>query len=151
MTRLLPRLPAMLALALGLLGTAAAAPDDAAFHRRAADCVAVLERDASALATRVQAGDKAARPGLLKLTEQGFTFVGRAYLRGLRKAEADRLVDEAKVAQKSLPPEPLQQLSASCQAEGARLFADANALERALVTNRAKARVESLLAAKKPR
>lgn len=79
--------------------------------------MAVLERDASALATRVQAGDKAARPGLLKLTEQGFTFVGRAYLRGLRKAEADRLVDEAKVAQKSLPPKPLQQLSAGCQAE----------------------------------
>lgn len=151
MTRLLSLSPAALALALGLLGTAHAAPDDAAFHRRAAACVAVLERDASALATRVQAGDKTARPALLKLTEQGFTFVGKAYLRGLRKAEADRLVDEAKSAHKTLPPEALQQLSAGCQAEGGRLFADANALERALVTNRAKARVESLLAPKKPR
>ena len=50
MTRLLPRLPAMLALALGLLGTAGAAPDAAAFHRRAADCGAVLTMELTELA-----------------------------------------------------------------------------------------------------
>jgi hypothetical protein len=127
---------------------AVAAPDDAPFYRRAAACVAVLEHDAAALAGRHQAGERGLRPALVKLTEQGFAFIGKAYLRGLRKNEADRLVDEAKAAQKGQPPEALAQLSAGCQAEGARLYAGANGLEQALVTNRAKARVDKLLAKK---
>lgn len=141
-------------LALGLAaGLAAASPpasaaaaDDAAFYRRAASCVAVLERDAKALAGRYQAGERAVKPTLVKLTEQGFAFIGRAYLRGLRKPEADKLTAEARAAQQSLPADSLQQLSTACQAEGTRLYQDANMLEQALVTNRAKARVDNLLA-----
>lgn len=125
---------------------AAAAADDAAFYRRAASCVAVLERDAKALAGRYQAGERALKPALVKVTEQGFAFVGRAYLRGLRKAEADKLTAEARLAQQGLSADSLQQLSSGCQAEGARLYQDANMLEQAVVTNRAKARVDALLA-----
>ena len=125
---------------------AQAAPDDAVFYRRAASCVAVLERDAKALAGRYQAGERAVKPSLVKLTEQGFTFVGKAYLRGLRKAEADQLTADARAVQKSMPADALQQLSSACQTEGARLYQDANMLEQTLVSNRAKARVDSLLA-----
>lgn len=129
---------------------AQAAPEDAPFYRRAASCVAVLERDALALAGRHKAGERGLKPTLVKLTEQGFAFIGKAYLRGLRKAEADRLVDEAEAEQKGMAPEALAQLSAACQAEGAKLYASANGLEQALVTNRAKARVDKLLARPKP-
>jgi hypothetical protein len=138
-----------LTLLLLAAGPTAAAPDDP-FYRRAASCVAVLERDAAALAGRYRAGERNLKPALVKMTEQGFTFIGKAYLRGLRKAEADRLVDEAKAEQKGMPPEALAQLSAACQAEGAKLYAGANGLEQALVTNRAKARVDKLLARPKP-
>jgi hypothetical protein len=60
-------------------------------------------------------------------------------------------VAEAEAAQSTMLADALLQLSTSCQAEGAALFKDSNVLERAVVSNRAKARVESLLAAKKPR
>jgi hypothetical protein len=125
-----------------------AAPDDESFYRRAASCVAVLEHDARALADRHKSGERGLKPGLVRLTEQGFAFIGKAYLRGLRKDEADRLVDEAKAAQAAMAPEALDQLSSACRAEGAKLYAGANGLERALVTNRAKARVDKLLAKK---
>ncbi|MFZ5550749.1 MAG: hypothetical protein ACOZJX_18775 [Pseudomonadota bacterium] len=128
----------------------AGAAEDDPFYRRAASCVAVLERDAAGLAGRYKAGERNLKPALVKMTEQGFTFIGKAYLRGLRKAEADRLVDEAKAEQKGMAPEALAQLSAACQAEGAKLYASANGLEQALVTNRAKARVDKLLARPKP-
>lgn len=146
MTRSLA-LPLTLLLLAG--GPAQAAPEDAPFYRRAASCVAVLERDAVTLAGRYKAGERGVKTTLVKLTEQGFAFIGKAYLRGLRKAEADRLVGEAEAEQKGMPPEALSQLSAGCQAEGAKLYANANGLEQALVTNRAKARVDKLLAPKK--
>jgi hypothetical protein len=122
---------------------------DAAFFRHAAACVAVLERDAKAMAGRYQAGDRSVKPGLVKLTEQGFSFIGKAYLRGLRKEEADQLTNEARESQKDMSPAALQKLSTDCQAEGATLYGKASALEQAVVSNRAKARVEKLLAKKK--
>lgn len=146
MTR--PPFRALLSLASLLSATAHAAPDDALFYKRAASCVAVLERDALALAKRHQAGERGLKAPLVKLTEQGFAFIGKAYLRGLRQAEADRLVEEAEVEQKGMAPEALGQLSAGCRAEGAKLYAGANGLEQALVSNRAKARVDKLLAKK---
>jgi len=126
--------------------TRATSADDAPFYRRAASCVAVLESDAKALAGRYQAGERTLKPSLVKMTEQGFAFIGRAYIRGLRKTEADRLTAEASAQQKGMPPEALQQLSSSCQAEGAQLYADANPIEQSLVSNRARARVDKLLA-----
>lgn len=122
---------------------------DAAFFRHAAACVAVLERDAKAMAGRYQAGDRALKSSLVKLTEQGFSFIGKAYLRGLRKEQADQLTNEARESQDAMPPAALQKLSADCQAEGAALYGKASALEQAVVSNRAKARVEKLLAKKK--
>ncbi|HEX5686975.1 MAG TPA: hypothetical protein VFY73_23430 [Ideonella sp.] len=147
--RCLPRLilPAVL---LGATSAHAAATEaDTVFFKRAASCVAVLERDAAEMAGRYKAGERSVKSGLVRLTEQGFAFVGKAYLRGLRKPEADRLVDEAKATQKTMPAEALLQLSTGCRAEGAKLYADANGFEQMLVSNRAKARVDKLLAPKK--
>ncbi|WP_374675278.1 hypothetical protein [Ideonella sp.] len=138
--------------ALGGAGVAQAAPTaaDKAFYQRAAACVAVLEKEAGDMAGRYQAGERTLKPALVKLTEQGFAFIGQAYLRGLRQAEADRMLDEAKAAQRSLPADARAQLVAACRSEGARLYADANGLEQALVSNRARARVDKLLAKRRP-
>jgi hypothetical protein len=141
-------LPALLLVPLAV--QAAPAEADAVFFKRAASCVAVLERDATDMAGRYKAGERSLKPGLVRLTEQGFAFVGRAYLRGLRKPEADRLIEEAKEAQKAMPAEALLQLSTGCRAEGAKLYAEANGFEQMIVSNRAKARVDKLLASKKP-
>ena len=142
-----------LILPAALLGAAsadaAATEADTQFFNRAASCVAVLEHDATELANRYKAGERSLKPGLVRLTEQGFAFVGRAYLRGLRKAEADKLIDEAKAAQKLMTADALLQLSTGCRAEGAKLYADANGFEQMIVSNRAKARVDKLLAQRK--
>ncbi|MEK8030997.1 hypothetical protein AACH06_09240 [Ideonella sp. DXS29W] len=135
----------LISLALLLAAPAAPAADETPFYRRAASCVAVLERDAVDMAGRYKAGDRSVKPGLVRLTEQGFAFIGRAYLRGLRKAEADKLIDEAKATQKTMTAEALVQLSTGCRAEGAKLYADASGLEQMIVSNRAKARVDKLL------
>lgn len=141
--------PFLAILPLLLAAPAVSAADDTPFFRRAAACVAVLERDAVEMAGRYKAGERAIKPGLVRLTEQGFAFVGKAYLRGLRKPEADKLIDEARAAQKSMPADALAQLSTGCRAEGAKLYADASGLEQMIVSNRAKARVDKLLAPKK--
>lgn len=140
----------LLVLALAALPAGAADPSDAdeVFFKRAAVCVAALERDAKAMAARYQAGDRGVKPGLVRLTEQGFSFIGRAYLRGLRKEQADQLAAEARESQKAMPAAALQKLSSDCQAEGSKLYGQAGALEQAVVSNRAKARVEKLLAKK---
>jgi hypothetical protein len=147
----MPRLLVLPLTTLALLLAAPAVPaaDDTPFYRRAASCVAVLERDAVELAGRYKAGERSVKPGLVRLTEQGFAFIGRAYLRGLRKPEADKLIDEAKATQKAMPPEALAQLSTGCRTEGAKLYADASGLEQMIVSNRAKSRVDKLLAPKK--
>ena len=131
----------------GLGGTARA--DDAAdevFFRRASACAAVLKRDVLAMKARFQGGDQQLRAQMLQLTEQSFAFVGTAYKRGLRSPRADQLLDEAEAAQQRQAPAALRRLSSECQAEGGRLMTEANVIERALVRNRARARLQHWLA-----
>lgn len=129
----------------------AAPPDDAklARYRQASACVAVMKQDVVGLADRSRAGTPNLRPEMVRLTELGFAFIGTAYKSGLRNPQADQLLEEAEAAQKRQSPESLKQLSAQCQAEGSKLLKDSNALERALVSNRARARVDKLLAPQK--
>lgn len=128
--------------------THAAPPDDAklARYRQASACVAVMKQDVVGLVSRSRAGTPNLRPEMVRLTELGFAFIGTAYKSGLRNPQADQLLEEAEAAQKRQSPESLRQLSVQCQAEGSKLLRDSNALERALVSNRAKARVDKLLA-----
>jgi hypothetical protein len=117
-----------------------------AAHKHASACVAVLKREALVLTVRHKAGHPETRPEIVRLTEQGFAFIGTAYKNGLRKPQADQLLDEAEMAQKQASPEALRQLLGECQVEGAKLLREANFVERALVGNRAAARVEKMLA-----
>lgn len=132
--------------ATGLASPARADDADEAYYRRASTCAAALKREVVALKDRYLRGETGLRGEIQRLTEQSFTFVGIAYKRGLRNPRADQLLDEAERAQQRLSPAALRGLSADCQAEGAKLLSDSNVIERALVRNRAKARVEQLLA-----
>lgn len=114
-------------------------------YRHASACVAVLKREALVLTARYKAGHTETRPEIVKLTELGFTFIGTAYKSGLRKPQADQLLDEAEKAQKQASPDALRQLLGECQVEGAKLLRDANFVERALVGNRAASRVDKML------
>lgn len=123
--------------------------DDAArlaAHRHASACVAVLKREALLLAHRYKAGHTETRPEIVKLTEHGFAFIGTAYKSGLRKAQADQLLEEAEKDQKNASPDALRQLLGECQTEGTKLLREANFIERGLVGNRAAARVDKMLA-----
>jgi len=139
----------LLAAAFALPLASRAAPLDEAGlarFRHASACVAVMKRDAAALAERYRAGTTSVKPDVVRLTEAGFAFIGTAYKAGLRNPQADQLLDEAEAAQKSQSAASLRQLSADCQVEGAKLLRDSNMFERALVANRVKSRVEKLLA-----
>lgn len=114
-------------------------------HRRAASCVAVLKADVQTLRERHASGSPGLRPEMLRLTEWGFAIIGTAYKAGLRKTEADALLAEAESSLRRLPADSQRQLSLECRAEGARLLKDANFLERALVANRARARIDELI------
>lgn len=131
------------------LAAAQNADDEAAklpAHRHASACVAVLKREALVLTARYKAGHTETRPEIVRLTEHGFVFIGTAYKNGLRKAQADALLEEAEQAQKQASPEALRQLLGECQTEGAQLLRDANFIERGLIGNRAAARVDKMLA-----
>ena len=123
----------------------AAEPVPAAAHAHASDCVAVLKREVTALVPRYQDGQEGVRADIEQLTRWGFAFVGTAYKQGLRNPQADQMLEAAERAQASLPEAALQALSQTCRNEGAHLLAQANFVERALVNNRAKARVAKLL------
>lgn len=144
---------AALAASLAPGATRPAQADDGtslAAYRHASACVAVMKQDVVELAARYQAGDTAVRPDMVRLTALGFAFIGTAYKQGLRKPQADTLLAEAEQEQLKQRAGVLRQLSADCQAEGAQLLDDSNFLERALVNNRAQARVDKLLAPRRP-
>ena len=136
--------PAMACLLSSLMATTALAAEPNPSHEHRAACVAALTAQAEPLAARLKAGDRSVEAELLKLTQSGFALIGTAYQDGLRKPQADQLLDAAKQAQKSMPAPALSQLQASCRLEGAQVLADANALERFLVNSAAERRVKRI-------
>ncbi len=127
-----------------LLGSGLAAPAPESAFDRAATCVAAMRGKADVLSDRYRAGDDSVKGELVSLTEAGFTFIGSAYEAGLRKDEADRRLAAAEERLKSIPEADLAQLVTDCRGEGSRILADSNALERALVRNAARMRVNRL-------
>jgi hypothetical protein len=113
-----------------------------------AECVAALEVQAAAMADEYRSGKTEIEPELVRRVQEGFAFIGTAYLQGLREDEANRLLKAAQKAQESLPPAELAARQAACRTEGARLLEKANVLERAFVMKAAQRRVDKL---KKPR
>lgn len=139
-------------LVLGLVVLAAtaqaaetASPDASSSWPHTAQCAAVMKREAVAMADRYKAGDAAQKPGMVLLAEDSFALLGTAYKQGLRKAEADRLLAAAEREVSAIPPPAQRQLLGDCRTEGRDLFKGANFVERAIVSNRARARVEQLI------
>lgn len=147
-------LAALVAIGLAGLATATLAAPPAAQaatppslrDRHAAQCVAALEAGADDLVRQVKAGQEAARKRLMDQLTQGAAFVGDSYLRGdSNEAQARALVDEAEREQKRLPAAELAARQTACAAEGGRMVAAANPLERAVLRRLAKKRMDKLL------
>jgi hypothetical protein len=112
----------------------------------AAQCVAALEVETEALAAKVKAGDEDLRPLLLSRLESGTAFVGDTYLHDDQDEKRARaLANQALESQKSLTEAQIAALQASCAEEGARLLAEANGLERAVVKRLARKRMDRML------
>jgi|KBSMisStaDraftv2_1062788.scaffolds.fasta_scaffold88312_2 hypothetical protein len=116
--------------------------------QHSAECVAALEADAEAMAAQYRSGRTEVEPELVRRVQQGFAFIGTAYLQGVRDAEADRLLKAAQAAQKEMPSADLVTRQAACRTEGTRLLEKANAIEREFVTEAARRRVDRM---KRPR
>jgi len=132
-----------------LLAGAVAAPCEHAQAREptpehSADCVAALEVEAIEMADQLRAGKSEIEPELVRRVQQGFAFIGVAYKQGLRKEEADKLLKQAEANTQTLPHAELVARQTACQAEGARLLANANVFERAFVAHAAQRRVDRL-------
>jgi len=128
----------------------AAPPADLPAERdlHAAQCVAALQVQTEDLAAQVKAGREEVRPMLLSRLESGTAFVGDTYLHGESdESKARALAKQALEAQKSLTEAQLRSRQDACAAEGSRLLADSNALERAVVKRLARKRMDRLLGA----
>lgn len=121
--------------------------DDEVFYRHAAHCVALFKRDALALQPEARAGHAAAKAQMVQLTAWGFGFIGTAYKRGLRNPRADALLAESERALGDWDAAKRQEVTEQCQADARAIFANASGLERAVVNNRAAARVDKQLKA----
>jgi hypothetical protein len=100
------------------------------------------------MADEYRSGKTEIEPELVRRVQEGFAFIGTAYLQGLREEEANRLLKAAQKAQESLPAAELAARQVACRTEGARLLEKANVVERAFVMKAAQRRVDKL---KKPR
>ena len=129
---------------LGLLGVLAPARADPPSLTDGAACVAALKARAEPLAQRLRNGDTSAEAPLRPIVTASFAFIGSAYKQGLRKKQADEMLGQAEQRQAELPPEQLAQLQDSCQAQGQRLYAEANYFERIFVSQAANARIAKL-------
>src|SRR5687768_3032633 len=119
---------ATLALALPPAHAAGPTPE------HSAECVAALEAEAEAMAAQYRSGRTEVEPELVRRVQQGFAFIGTAYLQGVRDVEAERLLKAAQAAQKNIRPAELAARQAACRTEGTRLLEKANAIERAFVS-----------------
>lgn len=148
-----PAAPTMKTFALTLLCAAilplagaaqAAEPTERDLH--AARCVAALDANTQDIAARLKAGQGASRNLLSERLVAGAAFVGDSYLHGKRdEQQARELAHREMEAQKRLPPAELAARQDACASEGAKLFASANSLQRAVVQRLAKKRMDKLL------
>ncbi len=137
---------AALSASLLLLSLSASAAEPTPQDRRAAQCVAALELSADDLVRQVKAGSDGARKPLLDRLTQGAAFLGDSYLRGSAdERQARDLVDQAEKSQRSLSPAELAARQSGCASEATRLLARSNVLQRALVKQLARKRMDKLL------
>lgn len=143
------RLLSLLFASLTLTGAAFAAPSsaDTAFFLEASDCTAALKAHVEKhLKTPVS---EPRNQAIQRDTELGFVYIGVAYKRGLRNPEADHMLKAAEERWLQLPVAQQTTRLNSCTQQAQHLMADVSGLERFLVRNRAKARVDKLLSREK--
>jgi hypothetical protein len=119
--------------------------DDEAFYQRAAVCAAAMEVDQLALAERVKAGDASVRPALVDITKLGFSYVGEAYLKGLRNPRGDQMLAAERAEVRAWDPARRAKTVGECRVEAQSIFDGANRLTQALLMNRVNKRVERFL------
>lgn len=127
----------------GAVAAQAQPPSNAPFFLEAADCTAALK--ARVVERQAQPKSPARDKAILGDTELGFVFIGVAYKKGLRNPEADQMLLAAEQRWRALNKADKLSRQASCTTRGQQLMRDVSALERFLIRNRAKARVDKLL------
>lgn len=127
-------------------GSASAAPpvSDIAFYRNASDCTAALK--ARVEQHLLKPPSEARNQLIVRDTELGFVYIGVAYKRGLRNPEADSMLKDAEGRWTQLTPTQQVNRLNNCTQQGQQMMDEVSGLERYLVRNRAKARVDRLLA-----
>jgi len=121
---------------------AASAPSNP-FFLEAADCTAAFQ--ARVIERKAQPGSEARNQAILHDTELGFVYIGVAYKRGLRNPEADEMLQAAEKRWAQLGKAERAKRLASCTSQAEQLMSDVSGLERFIVRNRARARVDRLL------
>jgi hypothetical protein len=113
------------------------------FYTEAADCTAAFQsRVVGRLAQpRTEARDTA----ILRDTEFGFIFIGVAYKEGLRSPEAEQMLKAAEKRWGQLGKPEQDSRLATCANRAQDLMDEVTFIERYLVKNRAKSRVDRLL------
>jgi hypothetical protein len=145
--KLHPRVAVSLSLSILVAHAIAATSPPNARELHAAQCVAALEVNTEALASQVKTGDESARPLLQSRLEAGAAFIGDTYLHDDQDEKRARALAEAQLeAQKSLSQEQLAARQSACAQEGAKLLANANGFERAIVLRLVRRRMAKLLA-----
>ena len=124
--------------------------DDEAFYQRAATCAAAMEVDQLALVMRARAGDASARAPLVDLTKLGFSYVGEAYLRGLRNPRGDQMLKAQRVEVRTWDDARREKTVGECRVEAQSVFDGANSLTQALLMNRVNRRVDKFLSSPNP-
>jgi hypothetical protein len=118
-----------------------------AFFMEASDCTAALK---ARVEERVaQPKSDARNKAILSDTEMGFSFIGVAYKKGLRKPEADQMLAASEKKWATLSKTEQQGRLTTCSAKGQQLLKDLSGFERYIIKNRAQARVDKLLQPKK--
>jgi hypothetical protein len=136
----------LLMLPLLTMAPLAAAADASPRELHAAECVAALDRSTQDLAQQVKAGQAAMKRMLQDRLLAGAAFIGDSYLRGNRDEDRSRaLADEAERAQRKLPARELAARQSACADEGAKLYADGNGVQKAVLRRLAKKRMQRLL------
>lgn len=113
------------------------------FYIEAADCTAAFQ--ARVVARLAQPKSEARDQAILTDTEWGFIFIGVAYKEGLRSPQAEELLKAAEKRWQQLGRPEQEARLATCTTRARQLMDDVSFVERFLVRNRAKARVERLL------
>ena len=134
-TALLSSAPWLLAHAVGEV-----TPDDTA------NCVAVMQTNADALARRIKAGDKALEPALrIELVRAG-ALIGRAYLDGMRDAaEAKSQLKAAQEGQSAWDEARKTSVHQACLKRADAELATESGPQRLIVEHFARARFKRML------